>query len=129
MKNELASGLGQQDLTIQYTHNEVGQGFNKKDVQVIVGEILGTFMLVFLVGSSKITPNNSESDANMYANCLHWMTEFVLRLWNLGGWPGSSGHYIRNGTHLWSPAKPRGNPWTVAAEESESCGGTLQRPR
>lgn len=60
MQQDLSSGLAQSDLTIPYHHNDGGPlaGIKKKDAQVFVGEVVATFLLCFLVASTKVTQHN-----------------------------------------------------------------------
>lgn len=89
MHHDLSSGLSQSDLTIDYRHNEkgVGAGFQKKDIQVFVGEVICTFLLCFIVAASKYTGNNGTNDAHAHVGKVmhhhfHWPQGrlFLLRL-------------------------------------------------
>ena len=56
MKSDLASGLNQADLHLQYQHHEGGikGGFRLKDLQVSSAEFFGTFFLAFIISMTKV---------------------------------------------------------------------------
>jgi aquaporin Z len=59
MQDDMSSGLGQANLTLQYEkHRKKGSGFKLKDLQIFFAEYLGTFILAFLIASTK-TANNA----------------------------------------------------------------------
>ena len=57
MKNDMASGFGHKDLTLSYQHHKKHGGMvQKNDLQVAVGEAVGTFFLSLIIASTKVNP-------------------------------------------------------------------------
>jgi aquaporin Z len=57
MKADMSSALGVADLTLNYEHHKGGvkAKFTLKDFQVACAELIGTFFLALIIGSTKIT--------------------------------------------------------------------------
>lgn len=54
---DLLLGLGQADLSLQFSHHEKGSFIKIKDIQVGLAEFIGTFFLAFVIGATKVTSN------------------------------------------------------------------------